>query len=366
MNMLTYEMPTKCYIGTDVISNFGEVIKKYGDKTLIVTGRNSSKKNGSFDDVKTLLNKINIDYVVFDSIEENPSLETIEKARIIGIGEGVDFIIGIGGGSPIDASKAIGILIKNIKYTAFNFIGEKNLESLPIIAVPTTAGTGTEVTQYAIVTDNKDKCKKNMGHSVFPKVAFLDPKYMKDMNFDITVSTAVDAFSHLVEAYLNTNANFISDMYCEKGIGIFKKCLIKLIEKELDMDLRENLMMVSMLGGFAIAQVGTSIPHGMGYALTYNKGISHGVANCILYREYLKCFKNQEKVRKIIDILELESIDTLGNYLDEIINLDFRVTEEEIREYSKGMASNKGKLKNHPEAITEEEIFNIYKKSLLK
>lgn len=366
MNSFKYSMPTECYIGKDVILNNGEVIKKYGKKALIVTGKNSSKMNGSLNDVETLLSKIKIEYYIFDRIEENPSLESIEEARIFGIEKGIDFIIGIGGGSPIDASKAIGILINNKKFSAFNFIEEKDLESIPVIAVPTTAGTGTEVTPYAIVTDNKEKCKKNMGHKVFPKVAFLDAKYMLNMSFDVTSSTAVDAFSHLVEAYLNTNANLMSDIYCEKGIGLFKNCLNKLNNKELDLELRETLMMVSMLGGFAIAQVGTSIPHGMGYALTYNKGVAHGFANALLYREYLKCFKNVKKVKNILDMLNLKSIDELGNLLDNIINVNFKVTKEEILCYSRDMAENKAKLKNHPETITEEEIFNIYEKSLEK
>lgn len=366
MDNFKYLMPTKCYVGDNCIKNHGKEISCIGKKALIVTGRRSSKENGSLDDVVDTLKSLDISYVIFDEVEENPSLETVDKASNIGIEEKVDFIIGIGGGSPVDASKAIAVLINNKEYNAFNFIGASHLEGVPVIAVPTTAGTGTEVTQYAIVTDHKEKTKKNIGHIVFPKLAFIDPKYMENMSYKNTVSTALDAFSHLAEAYLNSNANILSDLYCEKGIEIFGGCISRLLNKVLDNKLREDLMMVSTLGGMAIAQVATSLPHGMGYALTYNKGVSHGLANTILYKEYFNVFKNKERVEKIIQLMKLSSLEDFGNILDNLINVDIKVTEDELRNYAKDMAKNAGKLKNHPEEIGEEELFNIYKKSLIK
>ncbi|MEW8955092.1 iron-containing alcohol dehydrogenase family protein [Clostridium sp.] len=366
MENFKYFMPTKCYVGQNCIKNNGEEIKSIGKKALIVTGRRSSKENGSLDDIVDTLNTLEIDYVIFDEVEENPSLETVDKASNLGKEENVDFVIGVGGGSPIDASKAIAVLIKNKDYNAFNFIGVEPLEGVPVIAVATTAGTGTEVTQYAIVTDHKEKTKKNIGHSVFPKLAFLDSKYMDNMSYKNTVSTALDAFSHLAEAYLNSNANILSDLYCEKGIEIFGECISNLLNKTLDNNLREKLMMVSTLGGMAIAQVGTSLPHGMGYALTYNKGLSHGIANTILYKEYLKSFNNKERVEKIISLMNLKSLDEFGEALDKLIDVEIKITEDEIKAYAKDMAKNAGKLKNHPENIDEEGLFNIYKKSLIK
>lgn len=361
-----YYMPTKLYVGSNVIEQNGHVFKEFGKKALIVTGKKSAKLNGSLSDVENQLKKNNIEYVIFDEIEENPSLETVAKAVNFGLKEVVEFIVGIGGGSPIDASKAIGVLIKNPDYSIENIFSTNQLKSIPIIAVPTTAGTGTEATQYSIVTDNKAKTKRNLGHNVFPEISFLDYRYMESLSYDVTVNTSIDAFSHLVEAYLNTNANVMSDMYCEKGLKLFGECLPLLLDKNLSKGFREKMMMASTIGGMAIAQVGTSLPHGMGYHLTYFKGMPHGIANGVLYKEYLNIFRDKTKVYKMLDMINVKSLDELGKILDKLIKVDIVVNQEEVDQYTKSMVSNEAKLKNHPEKIGFDEIYNIYANTFLK
>lgn len=360
-----YLMPTKCYFGKGVVLEYKDELKNFGEKAMIVTGKSSSKKNGSLGDMEKALNASKIPYVIFDDIEENPSLETIGRAAELGKKENVDFMIGIGGGSPIDASKAIGILINNRKYNYENILDAPKLESIPVIAVPTTAGTGSEVTPYSIVTDHKAKTKRNLGQLVYPKIAFCDATYMIDMPYAVTVNTGIDAFSHLAESYLNSNANIMSDIYCEKGLKIFRKCLPKLLSGELDLSFREDLMMVSTLGGMAITQTGTSLPHGMGYNLTYFKGMAHGMANGILYEEYLKVFKDKTRVNNLLSFIGVDSIEELGEEFRRILKWDGSVTKEELSSYAKAISSNKGKLKNHPEEITEKELYNIYYRSLI-
>lgn len=363
--VINYLMPTKILLGKKVIDTHKELLKNYGEKAYIITGKKSSKVNGSYGDVVKALEEQRIDYTVFDDIEENPSLETIERAAELGKREKVDFIIGIGGGSPLDASKAIGIFINNEGVNKENIFNIPALKSLPIIAVPTTSGTGSEVTPYAIVTDHKAKTKKNLGQIVFPEIAFLDPSYTENMPYSVTVNTAVDAFSHLAEGYLNANASLITDMYAEKGIELFGQCLKSLLDNSIDYSVREKLMLSSTLGGMLIAQTGTSLPHGMGYALTYFKGVPHGMANGILFGEYLKVFKNKDKVNNILRLMNLQSLDELQHILSLLLKLNIEITEEDIIDYTKSMVENKAKLKNHPENIEFEDIFNIYKNSLL-
>jgi len=169
-----FYMPTKIVVGKNAINNNKNLLINIGTKALIVTGRNSSRKNGSLDDVETSLNDLNIPYVIFNEVEENPSLETVEKIATLGKDEKVDFIIGIGGGSPIDSAKAAGVLIKNIDSNLKDLSISPLLNSIPIVAVPTTAGTGTETTPYAIVTDHELQTKKGIAQRIFPSVAFLD------------------------------------------------------------------------------------------------------------------------------------------------------------------------------------------------
>lgn len=363
---LKFYMPTKVLVGKDIISKNKEEFRKFGKKAFIITGRYSSKKNGSLDDVINTLNNVGIEYTIFDEIEENPSVETVVKAGEIGKKEKVDFIIGIGGGSPIDASKAIAIMIKNPQLTEDSLFNTEKLEAIDIITIPTTSGTGTETTQYSILTDHKNKTKRNLGQEVFPKISMLDANYTMGMGKEVTVNTAIDAMSHVVEGYLNTNANIITDALAEKALFMWGECIDSLLKGEFNFEIREKLMLVSNIAGTIIAQTGTSLPHGMGYALTYFKNVPHGLANGCLYVEYLKVFKNRGKVEKIFKLLGLSSYEELENILIKLTNIKIDITEDEIKEYSLAFTSNKDKLKNHPEELGFDEIFNIYKKSLLK
>lgn len=361
---INFYMPTKVLMGKNIVTNSADLLKQYGNKALIVTGKHSSKANGSLEDVKEALRLAEINYEVFDKIEENPSLETIEFGAILGKEANVNFVIGIGGGSPLDASKAIAIMIKNPKLTKETVLTSDKLEALDVIAVPTTAGTGSETTQYSIVTVHKEKTKKNLGQSVFPKLALLDASYMNNMSTNTTINTAIDAFSHLVEGYLNINSNFLTDSIAEKALKVWGECIDALVKEEFTFEIREKLMVSSTIAGMVIAQTGTSLPHGMGYSLTYFKGVPHGIANGCLYKEYLKVFKNREKVNNIWRVLGLESYAELEKLLEKLTKVNIEITEDEIKEYTDGMWNNKAKLKNHTEEITYDEIYNIYKNSL--
>ncbi len=365
MKDFEYLMPTKVYFGKDVIANNVELIKSYGSKAFIITGKTSSKKNGSLDEVMTVLSESSIDYFIFDEVEENPSLETVERAAILGREEKVDFIIGIGGGSPIDAAKAIGILINNKDSNIDDLFSSTQLKSVPLIALPTTAGTGTEVTPYAIFTDHKLKTKRNFSQKVFPDVAFLDAKYLINTPEEITINTAIDALSHLIEGYLAVKANLLSDTVAEKGLTLFSECMESLITRDFSYEIREKLLLTSTLAGMVIAQTGTSLPHGMGYALTYFNGVSHGKANGILLKEYLELSSSMSKVNNILSFLKFNSLKEFGAFIEKLIGREVTVTEEEIMKYAKAMIINKDKLKNHPSQVTEADIIKIYKNSLL-
>lgn len=364
MELFHYLMPTKLYFGRGAIEKNKDDMRNLGNKALIVTGKNSSKRNGSLNQIQLALESLNIEYIIYDEVEENPSLETIEKAASQGREANVEFIIGIGGGSPLDAAKAVAIFIKNPEVNKDNILTSGKLQSLPVVAVPTTSGTGSEVTQYSIVTVHKEKTKKNLGQAVFPAIAYLDSSFTDNTPYDVTVNTAIDAFTHLVESYLNSNATVMSKLYAEKGLSLFKTCFSNLINRELTIEFREKVMLASMFGGIAIAQTGTSLPHGMGYALTYHKGIPHGLANGVLTVEYLKCFKNKERIKKLLSLLGMEELEQLESILKSLIRVDAVLSSQEILEYAASFAGNKDKLKNHPEDVDVKDIERIYRNSL--
>jgi alcohol dehydrogenase len=362
--MFNYSMPTEIFFGRDCIKNNKNAMIKLGRSALIVTGKSSSKNNGSLEAVTKALESLNIHYVIYDDVEENPSLETVEKAATVGKNLKVDFVIGLGGGSPLDAAKAIAVFINNPHINMDNVFRSGKLQSLPVVAVPTTSGTGSEVTPYSIVTVHKEETKKNLGQNIFPAIAYLDSTYTDDLPYSITVNTAVDAFTHLVESYLNTNASVLSDTYAEKGFELFNFCFDSMLQKELTKDFRDKVMLASMLAGICIAQTGTSLPHGMGYSLTYYKNLPHGLANGVLTVEYLKTFRNKDKINKMLSILEIGDLEALKVILDSLFKVDLKLTEGEIAQYASSVTENKAKLKNHPDEVDVQIIEEIYRKSL--
>ena len=258
MKKFSYTMPTQIFFSRGAIGLHYQEMTKLGNKALIVTGPNSSKKNGSLQDVVKALASLSIGYVVFDQVEENPSLENIIAGASLGKEAGVDFVIGIGGGSPLDAAKAIAIFIKNPHIDKDNVFSSGMLTGLPVVAVPTTAGTGSEVTPYSIVTVHSEQTKKNLGQRIFPEIAYVDASYTDQMSDSITINTAIDAFTHLVEGYLSTKATIFSDLYAEKGLALFPFCFASMLRKDLTPVFRDQVMLASLLGGITIAQTGTS------------------------------------------------------------------------------------------------------------
>ncbi len=353
----------KIYFGANcIVDNKEQLI--LGKKALIVTGKNSSKINGSLNTVTDVLNEFNIEYILFDEIEENPHFETIEKGRNVGLENKVDFIICIGGGSPLDGGKAISLFIKNEFINKENLSEYKNLDFLPIVCIPTTSGTGSEVTQYSIITDVSKQTKVNLGHTIYPTVSFLDYQFTNNLPLNITINTAIDTFCHLTEGFLNTNSNAYSDMLAKEGLEKFKECLPNLLDSNLNETFREKIMYASMIAGLLISQTGTSIPHGMSYHLTYFKNVPHGLACGIVLCEYLKTFENYEKMNSFLNILDMKDLNELEEVLNVLLDTNVTLTNDEINQYSSSLFDNKGKLKNHPVSISLDEIKNIYKQSL--
>lgn len=362
--MLPYYLPVKAYFGSGVVTQMKDQLAHFGTKALLVTGKRSALASGAQADVLAALEEMGIEAVVFSAIEENPSVETVKAAAAFGLAEGADFVIGIGGGSPLDASKAIAMVMRQPKLLKGSLFGLKPMKALPVIAIPTTSGTGSEVTPYAILTDHSDQTKKNLGQRIYPKMALLDPAYTYSLSEQVTLHTAIDAFTHLAEGFLNTNATVFSDALAKEGLSAFAKLLPKLQAKTFDADFRKDMMEVSMLAGMVIAQTGTSLPHGMGYALTYHHGVPHGLANGLLMSAYLESFQSVEKVNRLVQVMALESLSDLTAVLRQLCKVDVRIETERLAAYAKEMSQNQSKLKNHPELIEEEDLLNLYLKSL--
>ncbi len=355
--MMLY-MPTIVYSERECVKNHANDIAMFGKKAMIITGKHSSKNNGSLKDVTDVLCEKNIDYIIFDDIEENPSIETVMNARNIGIDNNVDFIIGIGGGSPLDASKAIAMMIANKDKDESVLYESEKLSALPVITVPTTAGTGSEVTPYAILTIHAKRTKKSISHRIYPVMALLDSKYLKTQGRNTLVNTAVDALAHCVESYLNTNSNPLNRTYSEKGLKIFGEVKNALMNYEITDEVYDKLLNMAMIAGIAITHTATSLPHGLSYVVTYELGVPHGKAVGMFLGGYVENYKDKIDVQNVMDMLGFADAKEFREYLTQLLGV-VEVSENIMDKNVEDILSNKAKLKNYPFEITREELLGM-------
>jgi alcohol dehydrogenase class IV len=370
-----YYMPTRVILGEDCISEHSQLFATLGKKALIVTGAQSAKRNGSENDVKAALDSVGISYLVFDKVMSNPTIACVYAGAALAKENGVDFIIAIGGGSPMDAGKAIALLAAQDIEEGNLFSGAYKNKVLPMAFVPTTAGTGSEVTQYSILTNDQARTKTSIASDLlFPTVTFLDAKYMEQLGVTTTVNTAIDALSHAVEGMLSTRASVVSDALAVAGIRIIINCLPDMLralqsrsEVILNLKQREQLLQASLMAGMVIAQTGTTAVHAMGYSLTYFKGIDHGRANGLLLGEYLKLVEKAEPdlAARILAALNLSEAEQFRELLNKLLGEKEELSRAEIEQYSK-LASQTKNIANSVVKPSEEELSTMFVRSFAK
>ncbi|CFX51111.1 Alcohol dehydrogenase, iron-type [Syntrophomonas zehnderi OL-4] len=294
-----------------------------GKRALIVVGQGgSARRTGALDDLSRVLKELAITAQIFDQVEANPTIATVRQGAAVAKNFKADFIVGIGGGSPLDAAKAIAVL-------AVNEISDTQLldlqfgEVLPVVAIPTTAGTGSEVTPYSILTFPALQTKKSIpSPKIIPRLAVLDPRYMNDLPWRITADTAVDAYSHALESFLAVKANPLSELHAREALQILGSELRKLAEnREIDLNQREALLYGSLLAGLAISSTGTSIPHAMGYPFTYFKDVPHGRANGMIMPAYMDFNLRKSNHPKITDALIISGFKSTAHFKDLMVTL---------------------------------------------
>ena len=364
--MLNFFMPTRVLSGINCLKENSNILTGLGSRAFIVTGKKSSSQNGSLNDIITILEQNNIHYTLYNEINSNPSIQEVQDAAKIAKKTNPSFIIGIGGGSPLDAAKAIAILATNDLDEKQLFTGIYSEAPLPIIAVPTTAGTGSEVTPYSILTDYINETKKCISSpTIFPKVAFLDARYTMNLPTEITINTALDALSHALEGYLSVKATTISNIFAEKALTILGKALPKTLH-HLTIDDREDLLYSSMLAGIVIAQAGTTAAHAMGYSLTFYKDIDHGKANGLVMYEYLKFINNHqhELVNKVLSLLQLKTLDDFGILLHNLLGTTPKLSIDELNLFVAKTFQSPNVSNTNP-VPNRHDIENIFRNSFI-
>lgn len=381
MDSFRYYMPTEVFFGKDVVKEKKELFRQLGKRAYIIT-YTIPGRHYALEDVTAVLKEFSIPYVVETGIEENPSTETVERAAAKVRDFAPDFIIGIGGGSPIDAAKAIGVLLANPDRTGKDLFTDSNLQSLPIIGIPTTAGTGAEVTHFSVLTRSDKDTKQAIAPRIFPQYALLDASYLMEMPLRLSCATSIDALCHCLESYISSAGSELSRAVCEIGFRYFAQCVDEMRavlanpdraagKMPYSYEVREKHMLISLIGGIANTQTGTCLPHGMSYALTHHKHIPHGLACGLLIAEYLKIFKQPENVARVeraIHLCGFRSLDEFGTFIDSMLLLKENITPtpKEIETYAEEFSQQKHRFARHPEPAGKAEVLQIYTNSLLK
>lgn len=364
MKNFTFSIPVKIVFGSGRISELTQYISDDIERILIVSEKNVAEKSKAVDTVRKLLDNKKV--WVFLDVEENPSFETVAIGGDIARKNNCQLVIGIGGGSPMDAAKGIAMLATNHEPLR-NLIEMSDLPSdpLPVICIPTTSGTGSEVTPYAVFTDREGKNKCGYGNDkIFPQLALLDPELSFSMPKSVTINTGLDALTHSIEAYLSTESFEMDDIIALESIKkVIKHLPGAANNNHHDM---EAMAYASMLGGIAITHGGTILLHIMGYPLTVYKQIPHGKANAILLPaviDYLRIHSTVKEKIKIIDDLfkTVGGIKKFVNDLGVSTNLkDYGIKESDLATYTKKVIV-KGDIKITPAIINAEDITEIYK-----
>lgn len=285
--MSHFVIPNHTVVGTNVLGEAAPLLKKMGNKAFIVTGRHVAVSY-MMKQLTALLDENGIDCVIFDGITGEPTDTMIEKGVEMLKSSGCDFIIGIGGGSPLDSAKAIAAMTVNEGSIADYNGKEITGEILPLAAIPTTAGTGSEATKFTVITDSEKGIKMLLkGDVLVPKLAIVDSSFTVGAPKSVTSATGLDALTHAVEAYTSRKAFSMTDTLAVSAVKRIMKYL-PIAYKEPDNSLaREQMSIAALEAGICINNSSVTIVHGMSRPIGALFHVPHGMSNAMLLKECL-------------------------------------------------------------------------------
>lgn len=371
------------YHGKGAIQEIAGEVKRRGFKKAFVCSGPTIFKHGVTKKVTDVLDQAGCAYEVYTNIKENPTIENVQNGVEEYKKSGADFIIAIGGGSPMDTAKAIGIIINNPEFAdvrSLEGVAPTKNPCVPIIAVPTTAGTAAEVTINYVITDVEKKRKFVCvdTHDI-PVVAVVDPDMMSSMPKGLTAATGMDALTHAIEGYITKAAWEITDMLHLKAIEIISSSLRGAVENTPEG--REGMALGQYIAGMGFSNVGLGIVHSMAHALGAVYDTPHGVANAILLPTVMEYNADAtgEKYRDIAKAMGVEGTETMSQKeyrkaaVDAVRKLaadvgipkDLKaiVKEEDIRFLSESAAAD-ACAPGNPKEATVDDIEKLYRSLL--
>lgn len=328
MSIDLFQSPERLLFGWGSVGKTGEEAMRYGTKALIVSGKTSSRASGALDAVCASLKSAGIAVTLFCEVESDPSVHTVTVGATLARDSGADIVIALGGGSPLDAAKAISVMathsgnIVDYEKTALTRKG------IPVIAIPTTAGTGSEVTKFVVITDTDRKVKMLISSPfLIPRVALLDPQLTLSIPPAFTAGPGMDALTHAIEAFQSSLAAPTTDVFALSAIRLIGGNLVKATLNGANVEARTAMLLGQMHAGLAFGNASVALVHAMSRPLGAHFGIPHGQANAILLPWVME-YNRPACPEKFVRIAEALGCDVQGLPLKEASRLAVTTVRE--------------------------------------
>ena len=374
-------VPGQIITGSGALTMAEETLKGLGKKALIVTDKVMIQL-GNCAKVQTALKNQGIDYAIYSEIVGEPTDTMIENGLKVYKENGCDFLVALGGGSPIDSMKAIGSLVVNGGNIS-DYMGKViDVEMPPLVAIPTTAGTGSEATQFTIITDTKKDIKMLLkGKVLMPKLAIIDPQFTMTAPPKITAATGLDALCHAVEAYTSRKAQTLSDSFAMSAVKRIFKSLPVAFKDGKNEEARIQMSVAALEAGIAFNNASVTIIHGMSRPIGALFHVAHGLSNAMLMKECLGFalegaydrFADLGRAIGVADAIDedkaaaqkfLSAIEGIVKELETPTLAEFGIDKDEFFKVIDKMAydaMDSGSPQNTMREVSEEQVKQIYR-----
>ncbi|MBW1700045.1 MAG: iron-containing alcohol dehydrogenase [Deltaproteobacteria bacterium] len=372
--------PTKVKFGVGVSSEAGEEIKKLNGQKVLVVVDPGVVAAGVLENILKSLEKENLPYIIFDEVEVNATLSKVHKASDLQKKEGCDILLCVGGGSTIDTGKGVGCLATNPgPLQAYEGPEKYNNPPLPSVAIPTTAGTGSELSFGAVLYDEERNYKFSFRSSMqIPKVALLDPLLLKSLPPSVAASSGMDALSHCVEAFVSKWSTYITDAYCKQNFHLVGQYLRRFVANPSDVEAAGGMLQASAMGSMAFNTARLGLVHAMASPLGVHFHLPHGTSCGVLMPPVIRynLIACPEKYIEIAIALEgsvkgtrkmeqaYSAIDAIDRLMADIgLHVHFdsaQIVEEKLSQMADETLSSGMQLTN-PRNVTKEDVIGVYR-----
>ena len=368
--------------GKDAAKKLPEILKEYKAKNVMVVYDAGVKMGGIATKVLGEIEKADVKVTVFDGVIPNPTNEVVEEAAEIAKKENIDVFVAVGGGSSIDLTKAVNILMTNPgPIGQYGGIGMVKEDVLPLIAIPTTAGTSSEITNVVALTDTEAVCKYVIiDNKIVADRVIADPEFTRTMPPSVTAATGMDAITHAVESYISNMATPLTEYHSLKGLQIFYENLPKAVADGNDMHAREQMMLGCIIAGFGFSNANLGLVHGIAHTLSAHFHLAHGMANATVL-PYVMEYNADSCPEKMVELAKAIQLPVSGNLDEDKLLLSKELlkltktlgiktlSEQGIKEEDLSMLAD-DVLKepvlgfNPKQGVTKEDVLNILHKAM--